>query len=169
MTEKRKVCLREVTEKDVAKLYEWWTNGKVMEPVGFPNGLSITLTDVYQAIKRYEDIKDSAFLIILSESGVEIGEFAYSKLSKDTYTFDIKIGNYSYQGQGYGKQALLEGINLIKLQKNAKRIEIHVAPENLRALALYESVGFKRIKRIENNWKDQLGNPRSTEVLELVI
>ena len=168
MTEKR-IYLREAAEKDIDKLYNWWTDGKVMESVGFPKGLTVTRDDIYQVIMRYRDTLDSKFLIILSEKEVEIGEFAYARLLEDTYTFDIKIGEYGYQGKGYGKQALLEGINIIKLQHNAKRIEIHVAPENLRALALYKSVGFHSVKRIDNNWTDQLGQIRSTQILELTI
>lgn len=168
MTNKN-IILRKAEEKDIDKIHEWWTNGSIMSSVGFPKGLEINKNEIYQAVKKYQDTDNSEFLIILSESGIEIGEFAYSKISNDTYTFDIKIGECSYQGKGYGRKSLLEGLKIIETQNNVKRIEIGVAPENFKALNLYKSVGFKTIKIINDNWRDQLGKIRSTEILELVI
>lgn len=166
---RKSIILRKAEENDIDIIHKWWTNGEIMYPVGFPDGLIISPNEVYESIKRYQNSENSEFLIILNQSDMEIGEFAYSKISNDTYTFDIKIGEVSYQGKGYGKKALLEGIKIIKDQDNVKRIEIGVAPENKIALALYKSVGFKTLRIIKDNWVDQLGKNRSTEILELFI
>ncbi|WP_430610209.1 GNAT family N-acetyltransferase [Enterococcus sp. DIV0876] len=169
MSGKVNALLRPATKHDIDKIFEWWTNGEIMQSVGYPLGLPIAKKDIEQSLKYYEETDDAAFLIILSEAEKEIGEFAYAKISTNTYTFDIKIGESQYQGKGYGKKALLEGLKMMQKQKDCERIEINVAPENKKALGLYKSVGFKFVHKKEDNWKDQLGNLRSTEVLELTF
>jgi len=169
MINKQTIVLRPATVDDVKTINKWWSDGKVMKSVGFPNGLSITDKEVFKDIEKYQKGRNSEFLIIMSEEEVKIGEFAYKKMTNSTYTFDIKIGEYTYQGKGYGKLALLKGLDIIKSKPKAERIEISVDPENIVAVNLYKSVGFKSIRRINNNWKNQLGEKCSTEILELVI
>ncbi|MFW7366930.1 GNAT family N-acetyltransferase [Vagococcus fluvialis] len=169
MTNKQAVFLRPATAEDVKIIHKWWSDGQIMKEVGFPNCLSITIEEVFKDIEKYQKEENADFLIILSEEKIEIGEFAYKKISMNTYTFDIKIGEYAYQRKGYGKLALLKGINIIKSKSEVERIEISVDPENIKALSLYKSVGFKSIRRINNNWKNQLGESRSTEVLEFIF
>lgn len=169
MKKKQTVFLKPATANDVKIIHKWWSDGEIMKAVGFPNGLSITNEEVFEDIKKYQKEENSEFLIILNEEKVEIGEFAYKKIANYTYTFDIKIGEHAYQGQGYGKLALIKGLSIIKSKTKAKRVEISVDSENIKALKLYKSVGFKCIQRINNNWKNQLGENCSTEILELVI
>lgn len=169
MTNKQTVFLRPATTDDVKTINKWWSDGKIMKSVGFPNGLSITDEEVFRNIEKYQKGENSELLIIINEKGVKIGEFAYKKTTSNTYTFNIKIGECTYQGKGYGKLALLKGLDIIKSKPKAERIEISVDPENIVAISLYKSVGFKSIRRINNNWKNQLGENCSTEILELVI
>lgn len=106
-------------------------------------------------------------MIILDENNRPIGEFHYTQIEKDVATFGIKIGDYDSQGKGYGKMSLIQGIELIKTNPSILAIEINVDSVNLKALNLYDSVGFRIIKMIKDNWTDQLGNLRSTLVLRL--
>ena len=51
MTDKN-IILRKAEEKDIDKIHEWWTNGSIMSAVGFPKGLTINKSEVYQAVKK---------------------------------------------------------------------------------------------------------------------
>ena len=49
-----------------------------------------------------------------------------------------------YQGKGYGKAALLLGIQYLTEKHNVKEIFLSVVPENTVAERLYRSIGFER-------------------------
>ena len=140
-----------------------------MGPVGFPNGLKIEKEEILATLNRYALNKNSEFLIILDDEKKEIGEFSYSVNKRNVGTFNIKIGELSSQGLGYGKSAVMMGIERIRKQTKAFKIEIRVAPENVKALNLYLDLGFKKNILIEDDWVDQLGNSRTTMVLELLL
>lgn len=163
-----RIVLRPATVEDVETIYKWWTDGRIMQSVGYPKGLETTSNQILEAIYAYK-VRNSEFLIIVFDASHRIGEFAYREVSEGTYSFDIKIGEYDMQGKGYGKEALKQGIERIKSISNAERIEISVDSENRRALNLYKSFGFSTIRKMKNSWKDQLDNYRSAEILELKL
>lgn len=71
-------------------------------------------------------------------------ELAYEPASTDNYWIFHFFIDLLYQGQGYGKQALLLFVDFIR-QQHAKCRSIHltVHPDNTRAQRLYTSVGFQ--------------------------
>ncbi|MGX7023822.1 GNAT family N-acetyltransferase [Vagococcus hydrophili] len=164
-----KPTLRLANNEDTKTILAWWSDGNVMESVGYPLGLNITEKEISNTINRYNNTNTSRFLIIQNEFGNPIGEFCYYELTHHKCSFDLKIGDTSSQGKGYGKNALLKGIDYIKSNTDYRKIEISVAPENNRALALYQSIGFDIINTIQNNWVDQLGITRSSKILELPL
>ena len=56
-----------------------------------------------------------------------------------------------YQGRGYGKQALLIGINYLVKNFNVKEIFTSVVPENIHAKKLYNIVGFNETGELSGN------------------
>jgi ribosomal protein S18 acetylase RimI-like enzyme len=60
-----------------------------------------------------------------------------------------------YQGQGIARAACGQ---VLEMAKGAPRIWLVTHPENLRAIAMYESLGFTRTGREENFYGD--GEPR---------
>jgi RimJ/RimL family protein N-acetyltransferase len=55
----------------------------------------------------------------------------------------IKIGNKSYWGRGYGKEAVELLLDYAFSDLNLRRLWLKVLPTNDRALRLYKEVGFK--------------------------
>lgn len=161
-----KITLRQATKLDVPTIYKWWTSGEVMASVGFPNGLETSYEEVLKAIQSYKK-NDAEFLLILDEENQPIGEFCYSREKETQFTFNIKIGEVKKQSKGYGKSALLLGIERIKSKQQVSKIIIYVDPKNTRAMRLYESIGFK-IKEIrQDDWVNQVDESCSTAVLVL--
>jgi ribosomal-protein-alanine N-acetyltransferase len=58
-----------------------------------------------------------------------------------------------FQRQGFGKQLMLEALEKLK-QENIHTIYLEVAIDNIKAIALYRSLGFCQIKLL----KDYYGN-----------
>ena len=54
-----------------------------------------------------------------------------------------------FQGQGYGKQAVLAFLDYFRHNHNADKLYISVSIENTVARKMYSSVGFTEIKEIE--------------------
>lgn len=64
--------------------------------------------------------------------------------------------DYKFQGNGYGKQALLLVIKAMIHQFNCDEIFITFVPENEKAKQLYISVGFKDTGRVIKAVEDEL-------------
>ena len=61
---------------------------------------------------------------------------------KSCYTLWRFMIDKKYQNKGYGKQALLLGIDYLKHTFRVKEIFTSVVPENIYAKRLYKSIGF---------------------------
>src|ERR1051326_2191595 len=71
-------------------------------------------------------------------------ELAYEPESSNNYWMFHFFIDIAYQGQGYGKQAMLLFLDFLKQQHALCRsISLTVHPENVRAQRLYTSVGFQ--------------------------
>ena len=69
---------------------------------------------------------------------------AYEPESADAYWIFHFFIDIAYQGQGYGKQALLLFLDFIKQQHaHCRSIHLTVHPENVRAQRLYAAAGFQ--------------------------
>jgi diamine N-acetyltransferase len=71
-------------------------------------------------------------------------ELAYEPDSSESYWIFHFFIDIAYQGQGYGKKALLLFLNLLKQQyPSCRSVCLTVHSENVRAQRLYTSVGFQ--------------------------
>lgn len=71
-------------------------------------------------------------------------ELAYEPESSDNFWIFHFFIDRAYQGQGYGKQALLLFLDFIKQQHpHSRSIRLTVHPENVRAQRLYSGAGFQ--------------------------
>jgi diamine N-acetyltransferase len=71
-------------------------------------------------------------------------ELAYVPDSSDSYWIFHFFIDVAYQGQGYGKQALLLFLDFLRQQHpRCRSIRLTVHPENVRAQRLYTGIGFQ--------------------------
>ena len=92
-------------------------------------------------IEPFDFIQDNSFfeegmenVFLLTREGEIIGSVALKGQE-----IDDLIVNPKYQGQGYGKQLLLWALENI----NEKKVVLHVAAWNERAVSLYKKYGFE--------------------------
>ncbi|MBQ9374605.1 MAG: GNAT family N-acetyltransferase, partial [Oscillospiraceae bacterium] len=162
--QERELTIRSAVPDDAEILTAWWNDGAVMAHAGFPYGLGTTAERVRAQIRRNEP-GVSELLIVLC-GGVPIGEMNYRSESKASAEIGIKLCVSSMQNQGLGKRLLallLErlfelGFMLIRLDTN---------PNNLRAMHVYETLGFRRLGIRVDSWTDQLGRLQSAVDYEL--
>jgi ribosomal-protein-alanine N-acetyltransferase len=97
--------------------------------------------------------KGEAFLI--EKDNQIIGSVMYEiKSPTHSYLSDLVI-RPDFQGQGIGREAMTE---ILKKLHGYPRIDLVTHPENVRAIKLYESLGFVIESRKENYFGD--GEPR---------
>ncbi len=93
-----------------------------------------------------------------------IGNFAFSNIIHGCF-LSCYLGyklDHRYVGQGYMKEALTKGIEIIFDQYGLHRIEANIMPKNLPSLILAESLGFKNegtspsYLKINGKWEDHI-------------
>lgn len=86
------------------------------------------------------------FLIFLKKSNELLGEVVLNEIDSINRCANIRIGiqGTQHRGKGYGTEAIIQmlryGFNTINLH----RIDLTVFTFNLRAIHVYEKIGFKR-------------------------
>lgn len=89
------------TVNDVVLLEKWWNDGKIMEHVGFPNGLGQTAEDIAKSIEQ--DADNVCRRMLIEVDGIPIGESNYRNIGDGSAEIGIKICDISKYDKGYGK------------------------------------------------------------------
>ncbi len=92
--------------------------------------------------------------------GAIVGEISYEIKSPDHAYLDGLVVNPSFQGRGIARKVVEI---LLEELKGFREIDLVTHPENVKAVKLYESLGFKIESRVENYFGD--GEPRIRLVL----
>ncbi|MBR5348711.1 MAG: GNAT family N-acetyltransferase [Lachnospiraceae bacterium] len=74
--------------------------------------------------------------------------------AKDYYTLWKLLIDEKYQGRGYGRRALEQGLLFLKERFNVSTVYTGVAPGNTVAKSLYLSMGFVETGIFENNMEE---------------
>ena len=78
-----------------------------------------------------------------------VGFLMYEQLHEDGKPHEYSIYRFmidkKYQGKGYGRLAMQKVLDLIREDKELRRITICYVPENKTAKAFYASFGFKEV------------------------
>ena len=101
-----------------------------------------------------------AGVIALSNSGERVGAAWYRIFNADDrgYGFvspdvpELGIATKAeYRGRRLGRR-LMESLIRLAMEQNLPGLSLGVEEDNWKALRLYESLGFGRVKRVENAW-----------------
>ncbi len=142
--EKSHLTFKKVTPKDVDGYLE-------LEKTTIGQKMYSRISDKEEALKEF--FKNEVYLIYKGDRLVGSTEFEM-KGPDHAYLSGLVI-HPDFQGLGIGREAVL--FRLEKL-KGVKRIDLVTHPKNFKIINLYQSLGFKIEKRIENYFGD--GEPR---------
>jgi len=135
--------IRETTKCDFENLITLWNNGEVMFFVGFPDGLGITLEEMDEWLTWAINKPKRCHYSIYAEEIGYCGETFYNVDFEDgTACLDIKLLPAA-RGKGIAQTALKFAIDKAFDVGNAKRVYVDPHPNNHKAWALYEKLGFK--------------------------
>ncbi|AMC93739.1 diamine acetyltransferase [Erysipelothrix larvae] len=136
------------TEKHIPLYYEWRNDPEVAkyDQSGFLRPMS------YEEVEVWSQRMISGPTFMVYEDDKAIGTCAFMNLDERNRHAElaIVIGDRSYWNKGYGKQIMkqlmdwgFEGLNL-------ERLYLHVFDFNIRAIKLYESLGFRHEGTLRN-------------------
>ena len=144
MREGKKVCLRSLRDDDILMLFQWINNPELIQ---FTN----TFRPVSEAEQRiwFQSLSERKDQIVL---GIEARKEERLIGTCGLYAIEwpnrkaevrIKIGDRSYWGRGYGKEALALLLDFAFQDLNLRKLWLRVLSTNERALKLYKAVGFE--------------------------
>ena len=137
------ITIKETAMEDVKNVQRLWADGDVMRFVGFPNGLHETDEAMQQWFESLNAARPGTNHFSIYENGKYCGETAYG-LDKEhgSAGLDIKLFGFA-RGRGIATQAISYAME--EASKNgAETVWVDPHPQNLKAIAVYERLGFKQ-------------------------
>ena len=136
--------IKETTFEDIKDVQRLWADGEVMKFVGFPEGLRQTDEEMRRWFQWIASGRPAVNHFSVFENGVYCGEAFYEIDRKhgNSAALDIKLFAFA-RGRGIAAKALGHAIEEA-FRNGADRVWVDPNPENAKAIALYERLGFKR-------------------------
>ena len=138
------ITVKETTENDLVNVKQLWADGDVMKFVGFPEGLHET----DESMKKWFNWILSSRPIInhfsIFDNDVYCGEtfFAIDEKHDNSASLDIKLFKFA-RGKGIATTALSHAIEEA-FKNGANKVWVDPNLDNVKAIALYERLGFER-------------------------
>ena len=157
-----RVRLRPLLKSDAALLYEWITDRTLVihNSPFFP----VSEADHEAWVERMMTKRSDLVIFVIEEltSGQAIGTCQLLNINwiHRSAELQIRIGDTSFQGQGYGSEAVKLLCQFGFVDLNLHRIYLHVFSSNRRAIRAYEKCGFKNegtlkeAAHIDGQWLD---------------
>ena len=121
---------------------ELWNNGDVMLYVGFPDGIGVTLEDLEKWLIWAINKPGRCHYSIYVERIGYCGEAFYDvDTEHETASLDIKLLPNA-RGKGIAEKAFRFVIDKAFTVGTAESVYVDPHPDNLKAWALYEKIGF---------------------------
>lgn len=158
------LIIRDATISDAKCLFDWWSDGTIMEHAGFPNGI---YTDINELINKLKNQNNNSKRLIIEINSSPMGEMSYS-IDNKIAEIGIKICSFNYQEKGYGTKALKMLIHYLFNVMNVSKVVLDTNLKNTRAQHVYEKLGFKKINTRIDAWKNQIGELQSSVDYELL-
>lgn len=136
--------IKEITIEDIQHVQRLWADGDVMRFVGFPDGLHETDESMQRWFQWTVSKRPAVNEFAIFEDGEYCGESSYEidKEHGNTASLDIKLFSFA-RGRGIATQALSYAIEEA-FRNGAEKVWVDPDPQNVKAIALYERLGFKQ-------------------------
>jgi RimJ/RimL family protein N-acetyltransferase len=155
-------------KSEIETLARWYNDASIRH-FSFPHGdassyrRKILSENLRQKIRKKQAGKNYRMYFItwngvpIGEMSVEIGGGQLLKHRPKSAWIGLIIGEKSARGQGLGAR-IMKKVESIAMEMGAQRIELGVFEFNVRAIRLYEKIGYKKFGRKEETtyWHGRL-------------
>lgn len=140
------VYLRPLTGEDAAAFVPWVNDAEVTRTLAI--GAAVVDRQAEQAWieKTNASGNDALFGIVVQETDRLIGSTGFNQIDfrHRSASLGMMIGEKSVWGKGYGTEATALTVHYAFSELHLNRVQLHVYEYNLRAMRVYEKVGFLR-------------------------
>ncbi len=137
------ITIKETAMEDIKNVQRLWADGDVMRFVGFPDGLRETDETMQRWFQQLNAARPAENSFSIYEDDAYCGEASYAiDKAHGSASLDIKLFRFA-RGRGIATQALSHAIKKA-FRNGAKTVWVDPDPENVKAIALYERLGFKK-------------------------
>ena len=154
MNRQPRVQLRAYEKADLARVFSLHNDPELFRLLNDTAVLPISLQEEAAQLDRCisPKNKDLSYTFALTAvagrkaAPVLIGHCGYFKVSHKNRTCEIfiSIADKNYRGKGYGTAALRKLLEFLFLEKNMRKVLLHVYSFNKRAIVCYEKLGFSQ-------------------------
>lgn len=135
--------VKETTLNDLDNVQRLWADGDVMRFVGFPDGLHRTREEMQGWFRWIEANRPALNHYAIFEDGNYCGESFYDiNPEHQSAAMDIKLFGFA-RGRGIAAAGLRHAIREA-FRNGAEIVWVDPNPENKKALALYQKLGFQQ-------------------------
>ena len=140
------ITIKETTEADLKNIQRLWADSDVMRFVGFPDGLHETDEEMQDWFRWISSERPKGNHYSVYEDGIYCGEsfLLIDEEHGNSASVDIKLFAHA-RGRGIATKALSHAIGEA-FKNGAEKVWVDPNPQNAKAIALYERLGFKREK-----------------------
>ena len=137
------IIVRETERADLPCVKALWADGDVMKFVGFPDGLKQTDEQMEKWFERISASRPHRNHYSVFEDGRYCGESFYAiDNATSSASVDIKLFAFA-RGRGIATKALTHAIEQA-FENGAEKVWVDPHRDNIKAIALYERLGFIR-------------------------
>lgn len=142
--DKDRITLRRATIEDISNLIE------IEKSVSGDKTYSALLEE-----SEWKEEMEKGVVYIIEDFGSVAGNISYERKSDNHFYISGLAIRPEFQGRGIAREALLR---VLEELYDARRIDLVTHPDNVKALSLYQSLGFLVEQKIDNYFGD--GEPR---------
>lgn len=129
--------------RDLVNVKQLWADGDVMKFVGFPNGLHETDEGMSNWFDWILSARPKTNHFYIFDNNIYCGETFYDiDIEHNSASLDIKLFRFA-RGKGIATKALSFAIEEA-FKNGAEKVWVDPNPNNIKAIALYERLGFVR-------------------------
>ncbi len=142
--------MKETTKEDLPHIQALWGDGEVMQNVGAPKGIEVTISQLESWLSKIQANPLSKHYSIYEDKLGYCGEAFYAiDTEHDLSTLDIKLLKKA-RGKGIANAALSYTLDTVFRTGACTKAYVDPNKDNLKAWALYEKLGFVSKPRPEH-------------------
>lgn len=142
------VKIRPLIEEDAYTSVKWRNIAKIWQYTAYKLTRTITIEDELNWIQKViSDPHGKRFAILADD--VYVGNIYLTNIKDGIGEYSIFIGDKNYWGKGIARKASEQVIAFGRDKLKLKAIVLGVREDNIAAMHLYESLGFKRTGKDE--------------------